>query len=58
MCAVPRSIFERSAVFQDMWSLPQPGGTPADGTDADHPLRLDGVSAVDWKSFLRIVMPL
>jgi hypothetical protein len=53
---VARNTFRDSAVFQDMLSMPQPSGDAVDGADADHPLRLDGLSASEFKIFLGAVM--
>jgi hypothetical protein len=41
-----------------MLLMPQPPGVPSDGENADHPLRLDGVTATDFKTVLRMAMPL
>jgi hypothetical protein len=38
--------------------MPQTSGVVVDGADADHPLRLDGVSVSEFKTFLRTVMSL
>jgi hypothetical protein len=56
---IPRSVFEDSVVFQDMYNLPAPAlsQTPPDGTDADHPLHIPGVTISEFKSFLTAHLP-
>ncbi len=56
---VPRQIFiHQSQVFRDMFSLPVPEGTKADGTSDDKPLKLDGIAAVDFIRLLRYLIPI
>jgi hypothetical protein len=52
---VPRAIFKGSAVFEDMYALPQAQGIVADGSDDDHPLDLS-VTYTDFESFFKSVM--
>jgi hypothetical protein len=50
---VPRAIFKGSAVFGDMFSLPQAVGAPVDGSDEGHPLKIEGVSRADFRHFVK-----
>jgi hypothetical protein len=54
--SIPRNVLLPSVVFQDMFSLPQPPDVRPDGSDEDHPLRLETVSASEFRTFLRLVM--
>jgi hypothetical protein len=53
---VPRAVFARSSVFQDMFTLPQNKGTVTDGSDNEHPLVLEGVKLVAFKPFVRVAI--
>jgi hypothetical protein len=55
---VPRTVFNGSELFRHMLEVPQPSGQPVDGSDEDHPLRLDGYSAADFRQLMRVVLPL
>jgi hypothetical protein len=55
---VPRFAFDDSEVFREMFAMPQPGDAPRDGSSKESPLRLDSVSAVDFKSLLKHILPL
>jgi hypothetical protein len=54
---VPRSVFHDSHIFADMFSVPSPPNTPVDGSSAEHPLRLEGVTRDEIKVFLRLFLP-
>jgi hypothetical protein len=45
------SAFSGSPIFDEMFTLPQ-SGTP-DGTDNEHPLKLEGVTAEEFRPFAR-----
>lgn len=40
-----------------MFSVPPPEDVAVDGSDVEHPLRLDGYLANDFRQFLRVVLP-
>jgi hypothetical protein len=50
---VPRRLFAKSPVFQDMLSLPQATSAIPEGMDDQHPLKLEGVKYNDYKLFVR-----
>ncbi|TDL18239.1 hypothetical protein BD410DRAFT_728845 [Rickenella mellea] len=52
---VPRYYFEESDVFQAMLKLPF-GVQTGEGTTDEHPLRLDGVTANDFRTFLTVLI--
>jgi hypothetical protein len=52
--SIPKRIFNDSAVFSDMYDLPQDPCHPADGVDEAHPLKLDGTKKTDFENFLRL----
>jgi hypothetical protein len=54
---VPRTVFSGSELFRYMLEVPQPSGQPIDGSDEDHPLRLDGYSAADFRQLMRVLLP-
>jgi len=55
---VPRRTFENSSdVFRDMYSVPVPEGKPADGSCAEHPLYLSGVTSEEFAQLLRVLYP-
>jgi hypothetical protein len=57
---VPRCVFDDSPVFSDMFSVPQRAtpGTPVDGSDQSHPVKLEGVKLADFRSFLKVFLPM
>jgi hypothetical protein len=55
---VPRAIFRQSKIFQDMFSVPPGNGVIVDGSDDEHPLRLDGYTADDFRQLLKVILPL
>jgi hypothetical protein len=55
---VPRVIFNSSEVFQDMFAMPPPDGKAVDGSSDDHPLRLEGHSATEFRRVLKVLFPL
>jgi len=46
-----------SAVFRDMFEMPPTVGEAVEGTSDQNPIRLDGVSAVDFERLLSILYP-
>lgn len=54
---IPRFVLQESEIFQVMFSVPPPEDVVVDGSDDDHPLRLDGYLAQDFRQFLRVVLP-
>jgi hypothetical protein len=48
---IPRAAFSGSPIFDEMFTLPQ-SGTP-DGTDNEHPLKLEGVTVKEFRPFAR-----
>jgi hypothetical protein len=52
--SIPKRIFNDSAVFSDMYQLPQTPSHPVDGVDLAHPLKLDGIKKTDFQNFLRL----
>ncbi|KAF8632494.1 hypothetical protein AX15_001861 [Amanita polypyramis BW_CC] len=56
---VPRRVFiHESQVFRDMFSLPAPEGTKADGLSNDQPLMLNGIKASDFSRLLKYLFPI
>ncbi|KAK0486319.1 hypothetical protein IW261DRAFT_791366 [Armillaria novae-zelandiae] len=54
---VTRRMFEESSeVFSTMFSLPQGGSSPVDGSDDEHPLVLQGIKSVDFESLLKAIV--
>lgn len=53
---VPRRLFNESPIFEDMFAVAQ--NAPLEGSSDTHPLRLDGVSAPDFKHLLQYLFPL
>jgi hypothetical protein len=56
MLPVPRGIFTQSPVFQDMWTLPQNPQYAPDGSDKEHPLRLEGLKLSDFNLFVCVAI--
>jgi hypothetical protein len=55
---VPKHHFiEQSEVFRDMFELPVADDTVPDGLTDEQPLRLEGVSEVDFRQLLRAMFP-
>ncbi|KAJ6581980.1 hypothetical protein B0H19DRAFT_929537, partial [Mycena capillaripes] len=57
---VPRYHFERSEIFADAFMLPKPTGAAhtAEGTSDQNPVRLEGISSVDFGRLLKALYPL
>jgi hypothetical protein len=55
---IPRFVLQDSELFQNMFAVPPPPGAVVDGSDDEHPLRLDGYLADDLRQLLRAVLPL
>jgi hypothetical protein len=53
---VPRFIFLRSEVFNDMLSVPQGDGGTIEGTDDDHPLILPSYLASDFEQLMKVLL--
>ncbi|CAE6500664.1 unnamed protein product [Rhizoctonia solani] len=46
----------KSEVFSDMFKIPKPeGGEPEEGSSPEHPIKLEGVSALDFAALLRVL---
>lgn len=54
---VPKRCFEHKGVFDTIFSLPSAEGAVIDGSDDEHPFRLDGISAADFRRFLEVLYP-
>jgi len=53
-----RSTFTRhSPVFKELFSLPEPGGFPSEGSEDENPLYLSGILSVDFARLLWILYP-
>jgi hypothetical protein len=50
---VPRQVFARSPIFNDMFTLPVAAQTVPEGVQKDHPLRLEGIKMSEFRSFVR-----
>jgi hypothetical protein len=55
---IPRFVLQDSELFQNMFAVPPPPDAIVDGSDDEHPLRLDGYLADDFRQLLRVVLPL
>ncbi|KAJ7072744.1 hypothetical protein C8F01DRAFT_259362 [Mycena amicta] len=56
---VPRHQFERcSEIFASIFTLPPPDQARVEGSDESCPLTLEGVSALDFRRFLKVLYPL
>ncbi len=54
---VTRRMFEESSeVFSTMFSLPQGGSSPVDGSDDEHPLVLQGIKSTDFENLLKAIV--
>jgi len=54
---VPRFPFERSGIFATIFTLPSGENTIVEGCADEHPFKLDGISKIDFQTFLRVVCP-
>ncbi|KAJ7701988.1 hypothetical protein B0H16DRAFT_1250227, partial [Mycena metata] len=55
---VPRWQFDNnSGIFATTFSLPQPG-EKGEGSDDEHPFQLDGITRVEFQTFLKVLYPL
>ncbi|GBE86157.1 hypothetical protein SCP_0900340 [Sparassis crispa] len=52
-----RNLESDSEVFRDMFAMPVSGNATADGSDDEHPLRLEGVAKEDFAQLLRVIYP-
>jgi hypothetical protein len=41
-----------------MFSVPPPANVPVDGSSQEHPLKLEGVTKVDFKNFQGLFLPM
>jgi hypothetical protein len=48
---IPKAAFNGSPVFEQMFSLPHSG--TVDGSSDDQPLKLEGLTADEFRSFAR-----
>jgi hypothetical protein len=55
---VPRAVFAQSPVFNDMFSMPQGDNTTLDGSSDQQPLKLEGISAYDFRALVTHLLPL
>jgi hypothetical protein len=55
---VPKAVFEGSEIFRDMFSVPPPPDQIVEGFSVEHPIRLDGIAAVDFRRLLTQLLPL
>lgn len=54
---VPRASFERSELFATTFSLSNTENTVVDGSDDEHPFKLDGINKSDFQAFLEVLYP-
>jgi hypothetical protein len=52
---VPKTIFDGSSIFEQMFTLPQSGET--DGSSNEHPLKLEGISPSEFRIFVKASIP-
>jgi hypothetical protein len=52
---VPKEIFDGSPIFEQMFTLPQTGET--DGSSNELPLKLEGLSASEFRTFIVVTIP-
>ena len=53
---VPRACFERS-FFDIIFTLPAANNTAVNGSDDDHPFKIEGIKKVDFLGFLKVLYP-
>jgi hypothetical protein len=53
---IPRALLLESPVFRQMFELPVADKTIADGSDDEHPLKLEGVKVEEFEFFVRAAM--
>jgi hypothetical protein len=49
-----KTLFAKSPVFKDMFSMPQLPNVKPDGTDETCPLKLEGITVEAFKAFVRV----
>lgn len=54
---VPRQEFAANGVFVGLFELPQ-AVTNTEGRDDEHPIKLPGITAVDFRRFLKALHPM
>jgi len=54
---VPRACFEHTGIFRTIFTLPTIDDTPVDGSDDEHPFKLDGIKKADFQVFLKVLYP-
>jgi hypothetical protein len=54
---VPKHVFDESPIFQDMFSVPPGASQSVDGLSDQQPLRLEGVSLIDFRCLLNYLYP-
>ncbi|KIM71308.1 hypothetical protein PILCRDRAFT_82922, partial [Piloderma croceum F 1598] len=52
---VPQAYFEHTAIFKTIFTLLPAHNSPVDGSDDEHPFRLEGISKCDFRAFLHVV---
>ena len=54
---VPQVYFENTAIFDTIFTLPAANNTPVDGSEDEHPFKLDGISKAEFRAFLKVLYP-
>ena len=52
-----RNLLDDSEFFRELFEMPPEAGKPVEGSCAEHPLRVEGVTKEDMAVFLRVVYP-
>lgn len=55
---LPRQLLAGSGVFADMLALPPGEGVREEGKDDEHPIKLPGVTAEEFRGFLKTIHPM
>lgn len=55
---LPRQLLAGSGVFADMFALPPGENGQEEGRDNEHPIKLPGVTADEFRGFLKTVHPM
>ncbi len=54
---ITRRMFEESSeMFSTIFSPPQGGSSPVDGSDDEHPLVLQGIKSTDFENLLKAIV--
>jgi hypothetical protein len=54
---VPQACFEHASIFDTIFTLPTAGNLPADGSDDEHPFKLEGIKKADLRALLKVLYP-